>query len=221
VLLALDTATEAVTAAVHDGHRTVAEATELGARRHGELLAPLVEQVLAAAEARVQDLDGIVVGVGPGPFTSLRVGVVTGIALALPYDLPVHGVCSLDALARDLATDASDDLSGGFVVATDARRREVYWAEYDAAGTRLSGPSVDRPATVAERLGGRPVTGAGPRIYRDLLGPGLGGTYVCAGSLAEVAAAAVRRGDALLPPRPLYLRRPDATEPQAAKPVLA
>lgn len=222
LLLAVDAATESVTAAVHDGHRTVAEATEIGARRHGELLAPLVAQVLAVAGCVPADLTDVAVGVGPGPFTSLRVGVVTGIGMALPYGLPVHGVCSLDALAHEALTD--DGWSAppaGFVVATDARRREVYWAAYDRSGRRVGGPAVDQPAVVAERLDGRPVVGPGARLYPDVLGEGVGPAYVRAGALAELAVAALARGESLLAPRPLYLRRPDASEPHAAKPVLA
>ena len=143
LVLALDTSTPAVTVAVHDGTAVLAEATEISARRHGELLTPMVRDVLAAAGRSVADVTDLVVGVGPGPFTSLRIGITSALAFALPGRLPVHGVCSLDVLAREVSADEA------FLVTTDARRREVYWAAYDGGGRRTSGPAVDRPHDVA------------------------------------------------------------------------
>jgi len=216
VLLALDTSTPSVTAAVHDGTRVLAEATVVDARRHGELLAGQVAQVLAEAGLTPQDLTAIAVGVGPGPFTGLRVGVVTALTLGLALGVPVHGVCSLDALARRAVVD------GPFVVATDARRREVYWARYSAEGARVGLAAVSKPADLAAELGGLPVLGPGAELYAEVFG---GAAEACApmsaGALAEVALAALASGGALLPARPLYLRRPDATPPGARKPVLA
>ncbi len=231
LLLALDTSTPAVTAAVHDGTRVLAEATVVDARRHGELLAPQVAEVLAAAGLTPQDLTAVAVGVGPGPFTGLRVGVVTALTLGLALGIPVHGVCSLDALAWRAALD------GPFVVATDARRREVYWARYATRAVRVGDAAVARPSDVADRLDGVPVVGPGAELYAEVFAaavpggglqsgaPGSGGPIVgaplSAGALAEVALAALTAGAALLPARPLYLRRPDATPPGARKPVLA
>jgi len=216
VLLALDTSTPSVTAAVHDGTRVLAEATVVDARRHAELLAGQVAQVLAEAGLTPQDLTAIAVGVGPGPFTGLRVGVVTALTLGLALGVPVHGVCSLDALARRAVVD------GPFVVATDARRREVYWARYSAEGARVGLAAVSKPADLAAELGGLPVLGPGAELYAEVFG---GAAEACApmsaGALAEVALAALASGGALLPARPLYLRRPDATPPGARKPVLA
>jgi len=216
VLLALDTSTPSVTAAVHDGTRVLAEATVVDARRHGELLAGQVAQVLAEAGLTPQDLTAIAVGVGPGPFAGLRVGVVTALTLGLALGVPVHGVCSLDALARRAVVD------GPFVVATDARRREVYWARYSAEGARVGLAAVSKPADLAAELGGLPVLGPGAELYAEVFG---GAAEACApmsaGALAEVALAALASGGALLPARPLYLRRPDATPPGARKPVLA
>lgn len=216
MLLALDTSTPSVTAAVHDGTRVLAEATVVDARRHGELLAGQVAQVLAEAGLTPQDLTAIAVGVGPGPFTGLRVGVVTALTLGLALGLPVHGVCSLDALARRAVVD------GPFVVATDARRREVYWARYSAEGARVGLAAVSKPADLAAELGGLPVLGPGAELYAEVFG-GAAEAWapMSAGALAEVALAALASGGALLPARPLYLRRPDATPPGARKPVLA
>ena len=216
MLLALDTSTPSVTAAVHDGTRVLAEATVVDARRHGELLAGQVAQVLAEAGLTPADLTAIAVGVGPGPFAGLRVGVVTALTLGLALGVPVHGVCSLDALARRAVVD------GPFVVATDARRREVYWARYSAEGARVGLAAVSKPADLAAELGGLPVLGPGAELYAEVFG-GAAEAWapMSAGALAEVALAALASGGALLPARPLYLRRPDATPPGARKPVLA
>jgi len=127
LLLGLDTATPAVTVALHDGTRVLAEATMAGRHRHAELLAPAIAQVLADAGADRADLTAIAVGVGPGPYTGLRVGIVTARVLGAALGIPVHGVCSLDVIAADVQLPR-------FLVATDARRREVYWARYDETG---------------------------------------------------------------------------------------
>jgi tRNA threonylcarbamoyl adenosine modification protein YeaZ len=214
LLLAFDTATPAVTVALHDGSRVLAERSTVDARRHGELLAPYVASLLAEVSASAADVTDIAVGVGPGPFTSLRVGLVTAVAFAFPHGLPVHGVCSLDVLARDVQVD------GPFAVATDARRREVYWAVYDSFGTRTSGPGVARPADLDLR--DLPVAGAGlwPSDFPHAVEP----VYPQASALARVvvdALAGAPHAVELLPPRPLYLRRPDAVEPGQPKTVLA
>jgi len=106
LLLAIDTSTTAITVAVHDGSRTLAEATTLDARGHAEHLAPGITRVLAEAGAGPGDLTDIVCGLGPGPFTGLRVGVVTARTLALVTDARLHGLCSLDALAYQAGVDS-------------------------------------------------------------------------------------------------------------------
>jgi tRNA threonylcarbamoyladenosine biosynthesis protein TsaB len=215
VLLAFDTATPAVTVALHDGERVVATFTEVGGLRHGELLAPGIAAVLDRAGATRRDVTAVAVGVGPGPFTGLRVGLVTARTLALALGVPVHGVCTLDVLAAE-ALDlglADDEVGGGLVVATDARRKEVYLASYDGQGRRLHGPSVSRPADVATD---RPAAGAGALLYPDAFPHPVGPTHPDAGVLAVLVAEG--RVD-LLEPDPLYLRRPDVAAPVAPKPV--
>ena len=138
LVVGFDTATPAVSVALHDGERVVSEAFAANARRHGELLAPMIAKVLADAGASRADLTAVAVGVGPGPYTGLRVGVVTARVLGAVLGIPVHGVCSLDIIAA--ATSPADTPGREFLVATDARRKEVYWARYDAAGRRLEGP---------------------------------------------------------------------------------
>jgi tRNA threonylcarbamoyl adenosine modification protein YeaZ len=215
LLLALDTATPAVTAAVHDGTRVLAQATTVDARRQGELLASHIEQVLAGAGASLGDLTAIVAGAGPGPYTGLRTGLVTARVLGSALGVGVHGVCTLDVIAADAAAAAA---GRPFLVATDARRREVYWARYSAAGERLSGPGVAAPSALPAGL---PAAGEGPVLYPGLLGEPIAPRFPAAATLAGLAAARLAAGDALLPPEPLYLRRPDAREPGPPKSVLA
>ncbi|MGH3355595.1 MAG: tRNA (adenosine(37)-N6)-threonylcarbamoyltransferase complex dimerization subunit type 1 TsaB, partial [Nocardioidaceae bacterium] len=124
LLLAFDTATPAVTVALHDGRDVLARHTEVDAMRHGELLAPGIATVLERSGVNRRELTDVAVGVGPGPFTGLRVGLVTARTLGLVLGVRVHGVCTLDVLA------AESGLTEPFVVATDARRKEVYWASY-------------------------------------------------------------------------------------------
>lgn len=211
MLLALDTATPLVTVALHDGADVVVEVSSTQRLRHGEQLAPLVAEVLARAGIERFDLTALAVGVGPGPFTGLRVGLVTARTLAWALELPTYGVCTLDVLAVEaVATGAVRD---PFVVATDARRKEVYLASYDADGTRLAGPVVDRPAEVATDV---PVVGEGARLYPEHLPHAVGPERPSAGWLA--VAVAEERAE-LLDPEPLYLRRPDATAPGPRKPA--
>jgi tRNA threonylcarbamoyl adenosine modification protein YeaZ len=227
LLLALDTATPAVTVALHDGNGVVAEATTVDARRHGELLAPEIRRVLdVAGVADLTALTDVAVGIGPGPFTGLRVGLVTARVLGDALGVPVHGVCTLDVLARAAGATGSVDGTAPFAVATDARRREVYWARYADAGyadqahlARETGPAVDRPADVADRLAGLPVVGAGATLYPDAFPDAREPRHPSAAVLAELVAVGLAAGRTFPPPEPLYLRRPDAVEPGARKPA--
>lgn len=215
LLLALDTATPAVTVAVHDGSRVLAEERQVDARRHGELLLPAVDRVLAEAGVKLDAVSDIVVGVGPGPYTGLRVGLVTAATFGAALGVPVHGLCTLDGIAY------ASGLDEPFLVATDARRKEVYWARYADARTRLTEPAVDRPADIADEAGALPSVGAGALLYADTF-TGVrddGPEHQSAGALAALAAEKLARGEELLPPQPLYLRRPDAQVPANYKVV--
>jgi tRNA threonylcarbamoyl adenosine modification protein YeaZ len=215
-LLALDTATPAVTVALHDGTSVLASSNQVDARRHGELLLPAVDRVLAEAGTRLDAVTGVVVGVGPGPYTGLRVGLMTADTFGLALGVPVHGLCTLDALAYEAA---GTDLGGPFVVATDARRKEVYWARYEDPRTRVTEPAVDRPADLADAVAGLPAVGAGAALYPDAFPDVRGPEHVSAAALAALAAERLAAGAELLPPRPLYLRRPDAQVPKNYKVV--
>ncbi|MGW5364323.1 tRNA (adenosine(37)-N6)-threonylcarbamoyltransferase complex dimerization subunit type 1 TsaB [Actinopolymorpha pittospori] len=208
LLLAFDTATPAITVALHDGASVLATSTVVDAMRHGELLAPGIAAVLDKAGADRGDLTEIAVGVGPGPFTGLRVGLTTARTLGHVLDIPVRGLCTLDVLA------AAAEVDGPFLVATDARRKEVYWARYADRHTRVDGPHVDRPADVATADA---VVGRGALLYPDAFPKSVGPENPSAADLATLAASGAV---SLLPPEPLYLRRPDAIEPGARKSVL-
>jgi tRNA threonylcarbamoyl adenosine modification protein YeaZ len=212
LLLALDTSTPAVSVALcRDG---VALATEsvVDARRHNELLAINIETVLSRADLTPRQLDGVAAGVGPGPYTGLRVGLMTARALSHALGVPAYGICSHDVLARA----AARAVTGEFVVATDARRKEVYWASY-AAGERVGGPFVDKPAEVAYA---GPVVGEGGVLYPDAFPGARPPLYPDPVDLAAIAEERVAAGLETLPLEPLYLRKPDAVEPGARKRVV-
>jgi tRNA threonylcarbamoyladenosine biosynthesis protein TsaB len=213
LVLGFDTATPAATVALHDGERVLAESTAVDAMRHGELLAPGIAAVLDKAGVVPGDLTEIAVGVGPGPFTGLRVGLVTARTLGYVLGVPVRGVCTLDVLAAAAEFDGSD-VPETFLVATDARRKEVYWARYNDQRRRVEGPQVARPADVATR---DLVVGRGATMYSEAFPNAIGPVNPSAGDLAGLVAT---RAVPLLEPVPLYLRRPDAVEPGARKSVL-
>jgi tRNA threonylcarbamoyl adenosine modification protein YeaZ len=151
----------------------------------------------------MRDLDAVVAGLGPGPFTGLRVGVVTAVALADARQLPVIGVCSLDAIG-----------SGARTVVTDARRKEIYWATYADDGSRTDGPGVVRP----EELG-RPGPFAGDPAFGARLDAEVTPADVTTAGLLRAASSQLADPSSAGPLVPLYLRRPDATPPTAIKAV--
>ncbi|MBM9459744.1 tRNA (adenosine(37)-N6)-threonylcarbamoyltransferase complex dimerization subunit type 1 TsaB [Nocardioides sp. zg-536] len=212
MLLAFDTASPTVTVALHDGSDVVASATSEVAMKHGEQLAPLIQQVLETAGVAPSAVRRIAVGTGPGPFTGLRVGLVTARTLGHVLDAEVLGVCSLDVLAAEAV--ATGTVEGAFVVASDARRKEVYLASYDAAGRRTTFPVVDRPATLTTDL---PVVGEGAVLYPEAFADARGPRRPDAAWLARAVVAGTVE---LMAPEPLYLRRPDAEIPRAPKAVL-
>ena len=210
MLLAFDTATPLVTVALHDGEDVVVELTAERPMKHAEQLAPLIERALTEAGIVRQDVTAVAVGVGPGPFTGLRVGLMTARTLGYALEIPVYGVCSLDVLAVEAAAGG---VPGDFVVATDARRQEVYLASYDEQGARLDGPVVGKPADLATEA---PVVGPGGELYPDAFPHRLGPQAPSAGWLARAVAEELAE---LRDPEPLYLRRPDADAPHAPKRV--
>jgi tRNA threonylcarbamoyl adenosine modification protein YeaZ len=209
LVLALDTSSAAVTVDLVDvsdaDATTVAHQQWVGPHGHSEHLTPTIAACLEAAGATICHLGALVVGAGPGPFTGLRVGLVTAAAMSEALGIPAYEVCSLDGLAPD---------DGDVLVATDARRKEVYWATY-RDGQRVDGPNVSYPADVP-RGNATAMIGAGARLYADVLGLQLlDGDHPEPARLVTHVLDKIRAGaesDALTP---LYLRRPDAVPPKA------
>lgn len=242
MIIAVDTSTGMTSVAVVDGEEVVVEQCHLDARRHAEVLAPMLDEVLQAVDR--SSIDAVACGVGPGPYTGLRVGIATARALGCAWSVPVHGLCSLDAIA---AAGVAAGVPGEFGVASDARRREVYWAWYSVDGTRLDGPRVNRPTDIDPELRVADWLGDGALAYVEHFArvpsadrPGLvhpQASWVGRAVQRLVAAGATPaatdielsrhgadgaqtstalRGHALLPPGPLYLRRADTTEPTSS-----
>lgn len=244
-ILALDTATAVVTAGIvrlgaTQPPLTLATGLTRDAHKHGEALAPHIRKCLQEIGITPAEIGAVVVGAGPGPFTGLRVGMATGAVFASTTDVPLYTVCTLDAIAHDAALRLSEP----FLVATDARRKEVYWAAYSALGVRVAGPGVAQPALLRSWLDGErpqlpsgqaPVgleepcslpplnqsVGAGAVLYALTLGfPAPLEVDPSAGGLVAVAASRIHAqapSDALTP---LYLRRPDAVASTPTKSVL-
>lgn len=190
MLLAIDTSA-GTSVAVVDGDRVLADVQEPDTRRHAEAIGSLLRTALADAGVVPADLDGVVAGMGPGPFTGLRVGIAAARAFAVGIAAPVHPVVSHDAIA--LGHD------GRVLVVTDARRREVAWSLYEPGVNRIEGPALvarDRLGELLDRHPGVPV---------------LDSPTVSAASLGLVAGLLLAAGRPLGPDQPLYLRAPDVT----------
>lgn len=208
LILAIDTSTSAITVALHDEAKVLAQESHLDPRAHTEWVTPLIASCLSTASVTPGDLTAIAVGNGPGPFTGLRVGIVTGLTMGHALGVPVLGICSLDVLAEQSAALAEGEL----LVATDARRKEVYWARYavrPGSVEALTAPAVDRPADLPDEVRALPTAGRGPALYPELFAHALPVLDVDAAMLARVAVERTLAGTPM-PVEPLYLRRPDA-----------
>lgn len=242
LLLCLDTSAAASVAVVDttpQAPRVLARWETADTRSHAEVLTPAVETTLNQAGIAAGELDGILVGTGPGPFTGLRAGLVTARTLGFVWDLPVFGMCSLEAIAHDVASLPEPVRPSEFAVATDARRREVYWATYTVADGENGGPRAlasDSPRVgAASELPDLPVYGRGAGLYPDLLAhpvlqavPGAHDTappvewQPHAASLGLAAAAALAADLELSDDTsPLYLRESDAKVPGPRKKATA
>jgi tRNA threonylcarbamoyladenosine biosynthesis protein TsaB len=211
-VLALDTSGEIAVCLVA-GSEVLARRCVAERRRHAELLAPMIAEVLADGNVVPGDLTAVVVGTGPAPFTGLRAGLVTARVMAFALGIEVHGVCSLDALAAQAYAGGA---TGDVLAVIDARRREVFAARYQSAApdvVRTAGPVVAKPAVVAATMA------SGAVVVGDGLPTAPGSpTTVDPAFLAQLAAVRLERGEDL-PTTPLYLRRPDVTPAASPKRV--
>jgi tRNA threonylcarbamoyl adenosine modification protein YeaZ len=210
LVLGIDTATR-VQVGLADRTRVLASRSYDDPMRHVEQLAPVIAEALSDTGVRMDQLTGIAVGVGPGPYTGLRVGIATARVLGSVLGIPVRGICTLDVLAAQWVRGEQPP-TRDFLIATDARRREVYWARYAADGSRTEGPVVGRP----DRLPELPVGGPATLVHPDLTAAATAPLRLDAGVLAL---AAEQLPDAGI--EPLYLRNPDAAPPGPRKSVLA
>jgi len=228
MILAIDTSTALTSVSITEASRVVIELEHLDARKHAEILAPMLSEALAHVERSA--IDAIAVGVGPGPYTGLRVGIATATAVGAAWGLHVYGLCSLDAIAEARCASSA---AGEFGVASDARRKEIYWAWYDESGSRRDGPRVGpRESIDPDLLSGSWVGDIGTtqpsedplvRPHASWVGRRVDRLLRAGAQVAATAEAALSahgddggatsdalHGIDLLPARPLYIRRPDA-----------
>lgn len=203
-VLAIDTSVGVSVAILRsNGELTQSQAVDHGMQ--GELTADLISQVVAKSGLAIAEVTDVVVGVGPGPFTGLRVGLVTASVFAHARGVPIHGICSLDAIAFDYEKPC--------VVVTDARRKELYWARYE--GKRIDEPQVSKPEDLLAQFPNSEFVGPGALLYPDVISGKV--LELKAGSLAKLFASGTAQ---LVDVSPMYLRKPDAVEPTNRKSVL-
>ena len=203
-VLAIDTSV-GVSVAILRSNDEVTQSQAVDHGMQGELTAELISKVVTDSGLKIEEITDVVVGVGPGPFTGLRVGLVTASVFAHAREIPIHGICSLDAIAFDFAKPC--------IVVTDARRKELYWARYE--GIRIGEPQVSKPEVIASQFPDADFVGPGANLYPDYVSGNV--TELKAGSLAKLFASGSAQ---LVDVSPMYLRKPDAVEPTTRKSVL-
>lgn len=209
MLLAIETATAQVGVALVDAGGPLATFTVARDRRHAETLVPAIEHLTRSVGAQLGDITAIGVDIGPGLFTGLRVGLSTASTLGFALDVPVVGVCSLDALATSV-----QDTSCQVVAVVDARRGEVFVRRYVGA-VATSEPVVADPADLADQIdAGVRLVGDGAHRHADVLtatGAAIvGDPYPAPGAVGALALERLGGPEPIPDVAPLYLRRPDA-----------
>jgi tRNA threonylcarbamoyl adenosine modification protein YeaZ len=209
VLLAIDTSAGTSVAVVDRDRGIIAQRSEHDTRSHAEVIGNLIVDCLAESAVPIAALSAVAVGMGPGPFTGLRVGIAAAQAFALGAGKPIVRVVSHDAIAFGRYADG---FSGPLLVVTDARRREVYWSAYsgpDVAGLpqRVGEPGLARPDDLPDAVPG----------YAEY--ERLDAQQVSAGSLGMLAETLFVNGRPFAGATPLYLRSPDVTVPHGPKRV--
>jgi len=192
MFLAVDSSLATSVAVVSSGGELLSECSSTDPRGHAENIGALMQEALATAGVTPAELTHVVMGVGPGPFTGLRVGMAAAEAFALSRSLPLIPIISHDAPAHG---------AGDCVVITDARRGEIAYSVYAGEGAmrRVQGPALCRPGNLDTELGDY---GALPRIQAEI---------ISAGALGQVAASYLESGVPLASAAPQYLRAPDVT----------
>jgi tRNA threonylcarbamoyl adenosine modification protein YeaZ len=196
MLLAIDTSAGTSVAVVDRQGGVLAERSQSDTMRHAEVIGELIEAVLRESGVAVSSLSGVAAGMGPGPFTGLRVGIAAAKAFAFGAGKPLVPVVSHDAVAFERYGAGHE---GGLLVVTDARRRELYWTAYvgvDEAGLpiREDGPGLSKPDDLPH-----------PALQR------FDAQVVSAGALGMLAEQLYANGRPFAADEPLYLRSPDVT----------
>ena len=209
MLLAIDTSAGTSVAVVDHDRGVLAEHGVHDTMRHAEVVGPLIERCLGEAGVSVAELSGVVGGMGPGPFTGLRVGIAAARVFALGASRPLVPVISHDAIAFGHYRRGH---TGPLLVVTDARRREVYWSAFggtDAQGlpVRLAAPGLAQPPALLEAQW----------EFGEL--PRLDAATVSAGDLGLLAELQFAEHRPLAANEALYLRSPDAVLPTTRKRV--
>lgn len=218
ITLAIDTATPAPSLAVLRDGAVLGERTPEHTDGAGRRVAEEIHRLLVDADLAIGDVDEIVVGVGPGGFTGLRIGIATALGLGQALAVPVRGVASIEALALGLAAASPD---GALIVPViDAKRQEVFAAGYRVAGNGSMVTVIEPHATSAAGLGERlsglagPIILGGDGVHRcgDLLGGAIKALDAAspANLVRAVLLAQRARSGGARPASPLYLRLPDA-----------
>lgn len=209
MLLAIDTSAGSSVAVVTTSGEILAERSSEDSMRHAEVIGSLIVGALDDAGTTVAGLTGVVAGMGPGPFTGLRIGIAAARTFGIGTGLVVHPVVSHDAIALDAYDRGVAGHGAVLLVVTDARRRERYWTRYaglDSSGLplRLDGPNLAKPDDIA----------VGDAVRLDA-------SVVPAGALGRVAALLLATDGAFAGDEPLYLRSPDVTVSAGSKRVTA
>jgi len=234
MLLAIDTSSGTSVAVVDRDGGILAEVTELDTRRHAEVIGELIAAGLDEAHIEPGELSAVVAGMGPGPFTGLRVGIAAARAFAFGAGKPCLPLVSHDAIAFELlgglaraigatgtpSATATATHPDPLLVVTDARRREVYWSAYSHLDeqnlpVRVAGPSLVRPVDFDEAVAGS----CGPAFTADAARTDSASTVVSAAALGMLGETLFAAGRPFAQDEPLYLRSPDVTVPGAPKRV--
>ena len=209
MILAIDTSAGTSVAVINSAEDVCVESSINDTRRHAEVIGELITECLSVAGVTVEQLSGVAIGMGPGPFTGLRVGIAAATAFTVGAGLPMLRVVSHDAVAFQHYRSGAH---GPLLVTTDARRRELYWSAYSDADDffvplRAADPGLDRPENIAEKV-------TAIRGYERL-----DADWVSAASVGALAEVLRSEGRDFVSSNPLYLRSPDVTLPSAPKRV--
>ncbi|MGB3503227.1 MAG: tRNA (adenosine(37)-N6)-threonylcarbamoyltransferase complex dimerization subunit type 1 TsaB [Mesorhizobium sp.] len=217
IVLAIDTASTLCAVCLWDAaqSRELGRAVEDIGKGHAERLMELIERALGEAGIGYDKVGVIAVSVGPGSFTGIRVGVSAARGLALALGIPAHGVTTLSAIAEAVRAKTS---GRRIVAAIDAKRDELYAADHARDGSVTAGPMIVRYDAAASLAAGEPpvLAGSGAAIIADRIEqaggerPAILDDHATTADIAIYAALAAAGKSANSPPKPLYLRAPDA-----------